>query len=61
MDDLPHSSPEEVAKRLRELAKGLTDADDIAAVNKYVDELESLARCRRIRSAEQDLYRPEAH
>ena len=44
MDDLPHSSAEDVAKRLRELAKGLTDVDDIAAVNKYVDELERRVR-----------------
>ena len=44
VDDLPHSSPQEVAKRLRELAKGLTDAEDIAAVNKYVDELERLSQ-----------------
>jgi hypothetical protein len=47
MDDLPHSSPEDVAKRLRELAKGLTDPDDVAAVNKYVDELEQIAKAQR--------------
>jgi hypothetical protein len=40
MDDLAHSAPLEVAKRLRALAAGLTDAADIAAVNKYADELE---------------------
>lgn len=43
MDDLPHSTPEEVAKRLRALAVGLTDPADIAAINKYVDELERKA------------------
>jgi nitrate reductase assembly molybdenum cofactor insertion protein NarJ len=43
MDDLPHSTPEEVAKRLRSLAEGLTDPGDIAAINKYVDELERKA------------------
>jgi hypothetical protein len=41
-------------KRLRELAKGLTDADDIAAVNKYVDELEKIAEAQRSRSKEDD-------
>jgi hypothetical protein len=44
MDDLPHSTPEEVAKRLRSLGEGLTDPADIAAVNKYVDELEREAK-----------------
>lgn len=40
MEDLPHSSHAEVVGRLRALAKGLTDVADIAAINKYVDELE---------------------
>jgi hypothetical protein len=44
MDDLPHSTREEVAKRLRALSEGLTDPADIAAVNKYVDELEREGR-----------------
>jgi hypothetical protein len=44
MDDLPHSTPEEVAKRLRALAGGLTEPEDIAAVNKYADELEREAK-----------------
>jgi hypothetical protein len=44
MDDLPHSTPEDVAKRLRSLGEGLTDPADIAAVNKYVDELERKAK-----------------
>lgn len=47
MDNLPHASPEEVAKRLRALADGLTDPADIAAVNKYADELERQTRARR--------------
>lgn len=50
MEDLPHSSPEDVAKRLRALADGLTDPADIAAVNKYVDELEREAKQRRLTS-----------
>jgi len=61
MDDLPHSSVEDVAKRLRELAKGLTDADDVAAVNKYVDELEREAEFQRSRSTRQDNHRHQAH
>lgn len=44
MDDLPHSSHAEVVGRLRALAEGLTDAADIAAINKYVDELERKAK-----------------
>ena len=44
MDDLPHSPPAEVAKRLRSLTAGLTDAADIAAVNTYADELERKER-----------------
>ena len=40
MDDLPHSTPREVAKRLRSLGEGLTDPADIAAVKKDADELE---------------------
>jgi uncharacterized coiled-coil DUF342 family protein len=44
MEDLPHASSAEIAKRLRELAKGLTDPEDIAAVHKYVDELEKESR-----------------
>lgn len=50
MEDLPHSAPEDVAKRLRALADGLTDPADIAAVNKYVDELEKAAKEQRLRS-----------
>jgi hypothetical protein len=44
MDNLPHCSSAEIAKRLRELAKGLTDPEDIGAVHKYVDELEREGR-----------------
>jgi hypothetical protein len=44
MDDLAHSAPEEVAKRLRALAAGLTNPADIAAVNKYADELERASK-----------------
>jgi len=40
MDDLPHSTPREVAKRFRTLGEGLTNPADIAAVNKYADELD---------------------
>jgi hypothetical protein len=49
MDDLPHSTPEDVAKRLRSLGEGLTDPADIAAVNKYVDELERNAKAARLK------------
>ena len=49
MDDLPHSTPEDIAKRLRSLAEGLTDPADIAAVNKYVDELERNAKATRLK------------
>jgi hypothetical protein len=44
MDNLPLSTPEEVAKRLRALGEGLTDPADVAEVNKYVDELEREAK-----------------
>lgn len=47
MDNLPHAPPEEVAKRLRALANGLTDPTDIAAVHKYADELERQTREKR--------------
>jgi hypothetical protein len=40
MDDLPHSAPEELAKRLRALAAGLTNPADIVAVHRYADEIE---------------------
>ncbi len=50
MDNLAHSPPEEVAKRLRALAAGLTNPADIAAVNKYADELERAAEAERSRS-----------
>jgi hypothetical protein len=50
MDDLPHSTPEDVAKRLRSLGEGLTDPADIAAVNKYVDELERNAEAARLKA-----------
>lgn len=50
MEDLPHSTPEDVAMRLRALADGLTDPADIAAVNKYVDELEREAKQGRLTS-----------
>jgi hypothetical protein len=43
MDNLPHSTPAEAAERLRALSEGLTDPADIAAINKYVDELERKA------------------
>ena len=44
MDDLPHATPAEVAKRLRSLGEGLTDAADVAAINTYANELEREAR-----------------
>ncbi len=50
MDNLDHSPPEEVAKRLRTLAAGLTNSADIAAVNKYADELERADKAERSRS-----------
>jgi len=50
MNDLPHTDPLEVARRLRNLAAGLTDPDDMAAVNKYADELEQAARARHRKS-----------
>jgi hypothetical protein len=47
MDDLPHSAPEELAKRLRALAAGLTNPADIAAVHRYADEIEREAEALR--------------
>jgi hypothetical protein len=47
MDDLPHTAPEEVAKRLRALADSLTDPADIAVVRKYADELERQSKEKR--------------
>ncbi len=42
--------PEEVAKWLRALAAGLTNPADIAAVNRYADELEQGAKAQRAKS-----------
>ena len=50
MDDLLLSAPEDVAKRLRSVAEGLTDPADIAAVNEYADELERKAQAARLKS-----------
>lgn len=40
MDNLPHDRPEDLIKRLRALAVGLTNAEDVAAVRGYADEIE---------------------
>jgi hypothetical protein len=61
MDDLPHSTPEDVAKRLRSLGEGLTDPADVAAVNKYVDELERKAKISRNRTKEGTQEHTDTH
>ena len=47
MDNFAHDEPEVVAKRLRIIAASLTDPADIAAVNKYADELERSVKAQR--------------
>ena len=43
MRDLKDAPPEEVARRMRDLAAGLTDPADIAAAEAYAKELERAA------------------